>query len=68
MRFARELYDRLDLIGGRFDFLCRLHADVHKCERMSRSELFTLQLEVEPVDMTALIGKVEEDLREKGGT
>jgi hypothetical protein len=68
MRFARELHDRLDLIGGRFDFLCRVHADVHKGDRMSRSELFTLRLEVEPVDMTSLIGQLEEDLREKVGT
>jgi hypothetical protein len=30
MRFAQRLYDRLDIIGGEFEFLCRLHADVHK--------------------------------------
>ncbi len=68
MRFAGHLHERLDLIGGQFDFLCRLHADVHRCEHMSRSELFTMRLVVEPVDMTALIGQLEEDLRKMGGT
>ena len=63
MGFAQRLHDRLDLVGGEFDFLCRLHGDVHKCERMSRSELFTLKLLVEPVDLTSLVGEVEADLR-----
>jgi hypothetical protein len=62
MGFAQRLYDRLDLLGGEFDLLCRLHADVHKCQRMSRSEMFTLKMVVEPVDLTALIGEVEADL------
>jgi hypothetical protein len=63
MRFAQRMYDRLDLIGGEFEFLCRLHADVHKGQRMSRSEMFTIKLQVEPVDIGDLIGAVETDLR-----
>jgi hypothetical protein len=62
MGLAQRLYDRLDLVGGEFVLLCRLHADVHKCQRMSRSEMFTLRMVVEPVDLTALIGEVEADL------
>ena len=62
MRFAEQLHDRLDIIGGDYEFLCRLHADVHKGDRMSKSEMFTLKLRVEPVDMGELIGEVEDDL------
>ncbi len=63
MGFADRLYERLDLVGGEFDFMCRLQADVHRCQQMSRSDLFTLRMVVEPVDLTSLIGEVEEDLR-----
>jgi hypothetical protein len=63
MHFADQLYDRLDLVGGQFDFLCRLHGEVHRGERTSRSETFTIRLLVEPVDMGELIGTVEEDLK-----
>ena len=64
MRFAEQLYDRLDIIGGEYEILCRLCADVHKGERMSRSELFTLRISVEPIDMGDLISTVETDLLE----
>jgi len=63
MRFAERLYDRLDLVGGQFDLLCRLRADVHRCERMSRSQPFTLRMVVEPVDISKLVGEVEADLK-----
>jgi hypothetical protein len=68
MRFAQRLYDRLDLIGGEFEFLCRLYSNVHKCERMSTSELFAIKMTVEPVDMGTLIGTVEADLQKMTGT
>jgi len=62
MGFAQRLYDRLDIIGGEYEFLCRLRANVHKCQRMSTSELFSLKMVVEPVDMGQLIGTMEKDL------
>ena len=63
MRFAQRLYDRLDIIGGEFEFLCRLRANVHKCDRMSESEMFCLKIVVAPVDLEDLIGSVEQDLQ-----
>jgi hypothetical protein len=62
MRFAQRLYDRLDIIGGEYEFLCRLHARVHQGQHDSQSEVFALRMVVEPVDLNDLIGEVEADL------
>lgn len=64
--FAELLYDRLDMFGGQFDLLCRLHAHVHKGKDPSRSELFQLRLIVEPLDIDGLVGDVEEGLKGMG--
>ena len=62
IKFAERLYERLDLIGGEFEFLCRLCAGVHKGEAMSKSELFRLRMVVEPVDLGETIGTIEAEL------